>query len=145
MSVAAVGGVQNLPDSAIKAQNIRYRVKKCASDTKPENLNEEFFNSDYTTVLPKYTGTYAVLITSEADGVSYGKTIKVFTIAPCPVKIEWSGAVGFTYDGTDHSSNITATARTENGAAVKENISSSPSAVLVWVSVTLVVNPPIPP
>lgn len=122
MSVAAVGGVQNLPDSAIEAQNIRYRVKKCASDTKPENLNEEFFNSDYTTILPKDAGTYAVLITSEADGVSYGKTIKVFTIAPCPVKIEWSGAVGFTYDGTDHSSNITATARTENGAAVNENI-----------------------
>lgn len=122
MSVAAVGGVQNLPDSAIEAQNIRYRVKNCASDTKPENLNEEFFNSDYTTVLPKYAGTYAVLITSEADGVSYGKTIKVFTIAPCPVKIEWSGAVGFTYDGTNHSSNITATARTENGSAVNENI-----------------------
>lgn len=122
MSVAAVGGVQNLPDSAIEAQNIRYRVKKCASDTKPENLNEEFFNSDYATVLPKYAGTYAVLITSEADGVSYGKTIKVFTIAPCPVKIEWSGAVGFTYDGTNHSSNITATARTENGSAVNENI-----------------------
>lgn len=119
MSVAAVGGVQNLPDSAIEAQNIRYRVKKCASDTKPENLNEEFFNSDYATVLPKYAGTYAVLITSEADGVSYGKTIKVFTIAPCPVKIEWSGAVGFTYDGTDHSRNITATARTENGDDVK--------------------------
>lgn len=122
MSVAAVGGVQNLPDSAIEAKNIRYRVKKCAPDTKPENLNEEFFNSDYATVLPKYAGTYAVLITSEADGVSYGKTIKVFTIAPCPVKIEWSGAVGFTYDGTDHSRNITATARTENGAAVNENI-----------------------
>lgn len=122
MSVAAVGGAQNLPDSAIEAQNIRYRVKKCASDTKPENLNEEFFNSDYATVLPKYAGTYAVLITSEADGVSYGKTIKVFTIAPCPVKIEWSGAVGFTYDGIDHSRNITATARTENGAAVNENI-----------------------
>lgn len=122
MSVAAVGGVQNLPASAIEAKNIRYRVKKCAPDTKPENLNEEFFNSDYATVLPKNAGTYAVLITSAADGVSYGKTIKVFTIAPCPVKIEWSGAVGFTYDGTDHSRNITATARTENGAAVNENI-----------------------
>lgn len=122
MSAAAVGGVQNLPDSAIDAQNIRYRVKNCAPDTKPENLSEEFFNSDYTTVLPTDAGTYAVLITSEAGGVSYGKTIKVFTIAPCPVKIEWSGAVDFTYDGTDHSSNITATARTENGAAVNENI-----------------------
>lgn len=125
MSAAAVGGVQNLPDSAIKAQNIRYRVKKCASDTKPENLSEEFFNSDYTTDLPKYAGTYAVLITSEAGGVSYGKTIKVFTIAPCPVKIEWSGAVDFTYDGTDHRSNITATASTENGAAVNVKISFS--------------------
>lgn len=122
MSAAAVGGVQNLPDSAIDAQNIRYRVKKCASDTKPENLSEEFFNSGYTTVLPTDAGTYAVLITSEADGVSYGKTIKVFTIAPCPVKIEWSGADDFTYDGTDHSSNITATASTENGAAVNGNI-----------------------
>lgn len=122
MSAAAVGGVQNLPDSAIEAQNIRYRVKKCASDTKPENLSEEFFNSGYTTDLPSDAGTYAVLITSEAGGVSYGKTIKVFTIAPCPVKIEWSGAVDFTYDGTDHSSNITATARTENGAAVNGNI-----------------------
>lgn len=122
MSAAAVGGAQNLPDSAIEAQNIRYRVKNCAPDTKPENLNEEFFNSDYTTDLPKDAGTYAVLITSEAGGVSYGKTIKVFTIAPCPVKIEWSGADDFTYDGTDHRSNITATARTENGAAVNENI-----------------------
>ena len=122
MSAAAVGGVQNLPDSAIDAQNIRYRVKKCASDTKPENLSEEFFNSGYTTVLPTDAGTYAVLITSEADGVSYGKTIKVFTIAPCPVKIEWSGAVDFTYDGTDHRSNITATASTENGAAINGNI-----------------------
>ena len=121
MSVAAVGGVQNLPDSAIKAQNIRYRVKKCAPDTKPENLNEEFFNSDYTTVLPKDAGTYAVLITSEADGVSYGKTIKVFTIAPCPVKIEWSGAVDFTYDGTDHSRKITATAEISNNYTISSN------------------------
>ena len=122
MSAAAVGGAQNLPDSAIKAQNIRYRVKKCAPDTKPENLSEEFFNSDYATDLPTDAGTYAVLITSEADGVSYGKTIKVFTIAPCPVKIEWSGAVDFTYDGTDHRSNITATASTENVAAINGNI-----------------------
>lgn len=125
MSAAAVGGAQNLPDSAIEAKNIRYRVKKCASDTKPENLNEEFFNSDCATDLPTDAGTYAVLITSEAGRVSYGKTIKVFTIAPCPVKIEWSGAANFTYDGTDHSSNITATASTENGAAVNVKISFS--------------------
>lgn len=125
MSAAAVGGVQNLPDSAIDAKNIRYRVKKCAPDTQPENLSEEFFSSDYTTDLPKDAGTYAVLITSEAGGVSYGKTIKVFTIAPCPVEIVWSGADDFTYDGTDHRSNITATAKTENGAAVNFNISLS--------------------
>lgn len=129
MSAAADDGVQNLPDSAIDAKNIRYRVKKCAPDTQPENLSEEFFSSDYTTDLPKDAGTYAVLITSEvtseAGRVSYGKTIKVFTIAPCPVKIEWSGADDFTYDGTDHRSNITATAKTENGAAVNVKISFS--------------------
>ena len=140
MSVAAVGGVQNLPDSAIEAQNIRYRVKKCAPDTKPENLNEEFFNSDYATVLPKNAGTYAVLITSEADGVSYGKTIKVFTIAPCPVKIEWSGAVGFTYDGTDHSRNITATARTENENIFEISFSYKAPGATTFTPVTEVKN-----
>lgn len=142
MSAAAVDGVQNLPDSAIDAKNIRYRVKKCAPDTQPENLSEEFFSSDYTTDLPKDAGTYAVLITSEAGGVSYGKTIKVFTIAPCPVNIEWSGAVDFTYDGTDHRSNITATARTENGAAINFNISFSYKAhgATTFIPVTEVKN-----
>ena len=145
MSAAAVGGVQNLPDSAIETQNIRYRVKKCAPDTKPENLNEEFFNSDYTTDLPKDAGTYAVLITSEvtseAGRVSYGKTIKVFTIAPCPVEIVWSGAVDFTYDGTDHSSNITATAKTENGAVnVKISFSYKAHGATTFTPVTEVKN-----
>lgn len=146
MSAAADDGVQNLPDSAIKAQNIHYRVKNCAPDTQPENLSEEFFNSDYTTDLPKDAGTYAVLITSEvtseAGRVSYGKTIKVFTIAPCPVKIEWSGADDFTYDGTDHRSNITATARTENDAAINVKISFSYKAhgSTTFTSVTEVKN-----
>lgn len=142
MSAAAVDGVQNLPDSAIDAKNIRYRVKKCAPDTQPENLSEEFFSSDYTTDLPKDAGTYAVLITSEAGGVSYGKTIKVFTIAPCPVQIDWSGAVDFTYDGTDHRSNITATARTENSAAINFNISLSYKAhgATTFIPVTEVKN-----
>lgn len=145
MSAAAVGGVQNLPDSAIDAKNIRYRVKKCASDTKPENLSEEFFNSDYDTVLPKDAGTYAVLITSEvtseAGRVSYGKTIKVFTIAPCPVEIVWSGADDFTYDGTDHSSNITATAKTENGAVnVKISFSYKAHGATTFTPVTEVKN-----
>lgn len=141
ISAAAVGGVQNLPDSAIEAQNIRYRVKNCAPDTKPENLNEEFFNSDYATDLPTDAGTYAVLITSEKDGVSYGKTIKVFTIAPCPVKIEWSGADDFTYDGTDHRSNITATARTENGAVnVKISFSYKAHGATTFTPVTEVKN-----
>ena len=145
MSAAAVGGVQNLPDSAIDAQNIRYRVKKCAPDTQPENLSEEFFNSDYDTVLPKDAGTYAVLITSEvtseAGRVSYGKTIKVFTIAPCPVEIVWSGAANFTYDGTDHSSNITATAKTENGAVnVKISFSYKAHGATTFTPVTEVKN-----
>lgn len=145
MSAAAVGGVQNLPDSAIDAQNIRYRVKKCAPDTQPENLSEEFFNSDYDTVLPKDAGTYAVLITSEvtseAGRVSYGKTIKVFTIAPCPVEIVWSGADDFTYDGTDHSSNITATAKTENGAVnVKISFSYKAHGATTFTPVTEVKN-----
>ena len=77
---------------------------------------DDFKDIDYVTKLPTNAGTYAVLITSVVGEVSYGKAIKVFTIAPCPVKIEWSGAVDFIYDGADHLKSITATAKTTDGA-----------------------------
>ena len=86
---------------------------------------DDFKDIGYTTELPTNAGTYAVLITSVVDGVSYGKAIKVFTIAPCPVKIEWSGAVDFTYDGADHLKSINATAKTTDGATIDGIVTKS--------------------
>ena len=125
MSATASGGAQTLPDDAIKAESIKYKVKKCDFGTDPATLDEKFFDGiEDTTELPKDAGTYAVLITSTVKDassgktISYGKAIKVFTIAPCPVTIEWSGAVGFIYDGADHIDNITATAKTADRTVI---------------------------
>ena len=86
---------------------------------------DDFKDIDYTTELPRNAGTYAVLITSVVGEVSYGKAIKVFTIAPCPVKIEWSGAVDFIYDGADHLKSITATAKTTDGTTIDGIVTKS--------------------
>lgn len=86
---------------------------------------DDFKDVGYTAELPTKAGTYAVLITSVVGEVSYGKAIKVFTIAPCPVKIEWSGAVDFIYDGADHLNRITATAKTTDGTPIDGIVTKS--------------------
>ena len=107
------------------AQSRLFRAPQKAASTEKNNApaanaatnlpdESEFDGIDYTTELPKDAGTYAVLITSTVKDassgktISYGKAIKVFTIAPCPVTIEWSGAVDFVYDGTAHTLTPTA-------------------------------------
>lgn len=102
------------------AQSRLLRAPRKTASTKTSNApaanapiplpdESEFDGIDYTTELPKDAGTYAVLITSTVKDassgktISYGKAIKVFTIAPCPVTIEWSGADDFTYDGKAHT------------------------------------------
>ena len=86
---------------------------------------DDFKDIDYVTELPTKAGTYAVLITSVVGEVSYGKAIKVFTIAPCPVEIEWSGAVDFIYDGADHLKSINATAKTTDGTPIDGIVTKS--------------------
>ena len=102
------------------------RNKALAANAATSLPNEDDFKDiDYVTELPTNAGTYAVLITSVVGVVSYGKAIKVFTIAPCPVKIEWSGAVDFIYDGADHKNNITATAKTTDGTTIDGIVTKS--------------------
>ena len=102
------------------------RNKALAANAVTSLPNEDDFKDiDYVTELPTNAGTYAVLITSVVGVVSYGKAIKVFTIAPCPVKIEWSGAVDFIYDGADHKNNITATAKTTDGTPIDGIVTKS--------------------
>lgn len=86
---------------------------------------DDFKDVGYTAELPTYAGTYAVLITSVVGEVSYGKAIKVFTIAPCPVEIVWSGAVDFIYDGADHLKSINATAKTTDGTTIDGIVTKS--------------------
>ena len=122
---------RDLPDDAVSEQNIKYKVKpynqtsaqsrvfrapKNATASTAKNMapaayanetlpDEKFFDGiEWTKQLPTKAGTYAVLITSTTvDGVSYGKAIKVFTIAPCPVSKPLNNNIitSFIYDGTD--------------------------------------------
>ena len=144
---------RDLPAEAVSEQNIKYKVKpynqtsaqsrvfrapKNATASTAKNMapaayanetlpDENFFAySEWTKQLPAEAGTYAVLITSTTvDGVSYGKAIKVFTIAPCPVKIVWSGNQDFTYDGTAHSITAAAYKADENGTPIENILSIS--------------------
>ena len=150
MKTNAVDEARRLPDKAIDKANVKYKVipyepsaqsrllrapqnaasternKALAANAATSLPNEDDFkNIDYTAELPRNAGTYAVLITSVVGVVSYGKAIKVFTIAPCPVKIEWSGAVDFIYDGADHKNNITATAKTTDGTPIDGIVTKS--------------------
>ena len=151
MKTNAVDEARGLPADAVKSENVKYKVipyNKSSAQSRllraPQNAasternkapaanavtslpnEDDFKDIGYTTELPTDAGTYAVLITSVVDGVSYGKAIKVFTIAPCPVKIEWSGAVDFIYDGADHINRITATAKTTDGTTIDGIVTKS--------------------
>ena len=107
MKTKADGGARELPDKAIDKANVKYKVipyNKPSAQSRllraPQNAasternkapaanavtslpnEDDFKDIDYVTELPTNAGTYAVLITSEVKGVSYGKAIKVFTIS----------------------------------------------------------------
>ena len=127
-SKTAPNSGRDLPDDAVSA--IQYRVKpynqtsaqshvfrapKNAATNTAKNMapaayanetlpDEKFFDGiEWTKQLPTEAGTYAVLITSKVGNVSYGKAIKVFTIAPCPVSKPLNNNIitSFIYDGTD--------------------------------------------
>lgn len=150
MKTKADGGARELPAKAVDKANVKYKVipyepsaqsrllraPQNAASTERNNApaanavtslpnEDDFKDIGYTTELPTKAGTYAVLITSVVGEVSYGKAIKVFTIAPCPVKIEWSGAVDFIYDGADHLKSINATAKTEAGTTIDGIVTKS--------------------
>lgn len=150
MKTNAVDEARELPAKAVDKANVKYKVipyepsaqsrllraPQNAASTERNNApaanavtslpnEDDFKDIGYTTELPTKAGTYAVLITSVVGVVSYGKAIKVFTIAPCPVKIEWSGAVDFIYDGADHLKSITATAKTTDGTPIDGIVTKS--------------------
>ncbi len=151
MKTNAVDEARGLPDKAIDKANVKYKVipyNKPSAQSRllraPQNAasternkapaanavtslpnEDDFKDVGYTAELPTYAGTYAVLITSVVGEVSYGKAIKVFTIAPCPVEIVWSGAVDFIYDGADHLKSINATAKTTDDTTIDGIVTKS--------------------
>lgn len=119
---SAQSRVSRAPKNAAASSAKNMAPAAYANETLPD---EKFFDGiEWTKQLPTYAGTYAVLITSKVGEVSYGKAIKVFTIAPCPVRIVWSGNQGFTYDGTAHPITAAAHKADENGTPITENILS---------------------
>ncbi len=120
---SAQSRVSRAPKNAAASTAKNMAPAAYANETLPD---EKFFDdSEWTNKLPTEAGTYAVLIISKVGNVSYGKAIKVFTIAPCPVRIVWSGNQGFTYDGTAHPITATAYKADENGTPIENILSIS--------------------
>ena len=134
VAIKKTAGIDNaaaeLPDKVLNGSLLtKYKPLTDGSVTE-DSLDETYFAEGATSGLPKDAGTYAILI--KIKGLeAYGYAVKIFTILPCPVTVEWSGvdfANGFTYDGTAHP--VTATAKiasSDNGNAEGTNANTSVS------------------
>ena len=136
VAIKKTAGIDNaaaeLPDEVLKGSLLTSYKSLTDGSVTEDSLDKTYFEEGATSGLPKDAGTYAILI--KIDGLeAYGYAVKIFTILPCPVTVEWSGvdfANGFTYDGTAHS--VTATAKIASsdngnaeGSAVNANLSVS--------------------
>lgn len=115
VAVTKASGIDNaaaeLPSNVLNGSlSTRYKPLTDGSVTEA-NLTEADFAEGATSGLPQNAGTYAILV--KIKGLeAYGYAVKIFTILPCPVTVDWSGvdfANGFTYDGTAHP--VTAAAK----------------------------------
>ncbi|MBS1455843.1 MAG: hypothetical protein HP008_02110 [Clostridia bacterium] len=140
VAIKKTAGIDNaaaeLPDEVLNGSLLtKYKPLTDGSVTE-DSLDETYFAEGATSGLPKDAGTYAILI--KIKGLeTYGYAVKIFTILPCPVTVEWSGvdfANGFTYDGTAHS--VTATAK----IASSDNGNAAGSAVNANLSVSITKN-----
>ena len=134
VAIKKTAGIDNaaaeLPDEVLKGSLLTSYKSLTDGSVTEDSLDETYFAEGATSGLPKDAGTYAILI--KIKGLeAYGYAVKIFTILPCPVTVEWSGvdfANGFTYDGTAHP--VTATAKiasSDNGNAEGTNANTSVS------------------
>ena len=114
VAIKKTAGIDNaaadLPDKVLSG-SLLTSYKLVADGVTEADLTEAYFAEGATSGLPQNAGTYAILV--KINGLEeYGYAVKIFTILPCPVTVEWSGvdfANGFTYDGAVHS--VTAAAK----------------------------------
>ena len=136
VAVTKASGIDNaaaeLPSSVLNGSLLTSYKPLTDGSVTEADLTEADFAEGATSGLPQNAGTYAILVKIKRLE-AYGYAVKIFTILPCPVTVDWSGvdfANGFTYDGTAHT--VTAAAKIASsdngnvvGSAVNANLSVS--------------------
>ena len=115
VAVTKASGIDNaaaeLPDEVLSGSLLTSYKPLTDGSVTEADLTEADFAEGATSGLPQNAGTYAILVKIK-ELEAYGYAVKIFTILPCPVTVDWSGvdfAKGFTYDGTAHT--VTAAAK----------------------------------
>ena len=136
VAVKKTAGIDNaaaeLPDDVLNGSLLTSYKPLTDGSVTEADLTEAYFAEGSTSGLPQNAGTYAILV--KIKGLeAYGYAVKIFTILPCPVTVDWSGvdfANGFTYDGAAHPVTVAAKiASSDNGniagSAADANLSVS--------------------
>ena len=138
VAIKKTAGIDNaaaeLPSSVLNGSLLTSYKPLTGGSVTEADLTEAYFAEGATSGLPQNAGTYAILVKIKRLE-AYGYAVKIFTILPCPVTVDWSGvdfANGFTYDGAAHP--VTAAAKiasSDNG-----NIEGSEINADLSVSIT---------
>lgn len=131
VAVTKASGIDNaaaeLPSSVLNGSLLTSYKPLTDGSVTEADLTEADFAEGATSGLPQNAGTYAILVKIKRLE-AYGYAVKIFTILPCPVTVDWSGvdfANGFTYDGTTHP--VTAAAKiasSDNGNAAGNKVNA---------------------
>lgn len=115
VAIKKTAGIDNaaadLPSSVLNGSLLTSYKPLTDGSVTEADLTEAYFAEGATSGLPQNAGTYAILVKIKRLE-AYGYAVKIFTILPCPVTVDWSGidfANGFTYDGAAHP--VTAAAK----------------------------------
>ena len=136
VAIKKTAGIDNaaadLPDDVLNGSLLTSYKPLTDGSVTEADLTEAYFAEGATSGLPQNAGTYAILVKIKRLE-AYGYAVKIFTILPCPVTVDWSGVDfvnGFTYDGAAHP--VTAAAKIASsdngniaGSAANANLSVS--------------------
>ncbi len=136
VAIKKTAGIDNaaadLPDNVLNGSLLTSYKPLTDGSVTEADLTEAYFAEGATSGLPQNAGTYAILVKIKRLE-AYGYAVKIFTILPCPVTVDWSGVDfvnGFTYDGAAHPVTVAAKiASSDNGniagSAANANLSVS--------------------
>ncbi len=132
VAIKKTAGIDNaaadLPSSVLNGSLLTSYKPLTDGSVTEADLTEAYFAEGATSGLPQNAGTYAILVKIKRLE-AYGYAVKIFTILPCPVTVDWSGvdfANGFTYDGAAHP--VTAAAKiasSDNGNIADSEVNAN--------------------